>query len=104
VQKLAPLAVVTVPNLWVVELLTELRHVVAWDVFLLLKFDNTMGEGAVISKFTFAEVHHIFAHFSFLLFFNVGVEFQPFLIISEGLLDFLAGCLAISLVPSRGMI
>jgi hypothetical protein len=86
------------------ELLTQLGHVIAWDVFLLLKFNNTMGEGAIISKFTFAEVYHIFTHFRLLLFLDVGIKFLPFLVIREGLLDFLAGCLAISLVSGRGMI
>ena len=103
-QKLTPLTVVTVPNLWVVELLTQLGHVVAWDVFLLLKLIDTMREGTVVSEFTFAEVDHVFAHFCLFLLFDVGVEFLSFLIICEGLLDFLAGCLAISLVSGRGMI
>lgn len=104
VQKLAPLAVITVADFRVMKLLTQLGHVVAWDVFLLLKFSHAMGEGAVVSKFTFAKVDHVFTHFRLFLFFNVRVEFLPFLVIREGFLDFLACCLAISLVSGRGMI
>lgn len=104
VEELAPLAVITVTNSWIMKLLAQLRHVVAWDVFLFLEFRHAVGEGAVISKFTFAEMDHIFTHFRLFLFFNVGVEFLSFLIIGECLLDFLASCLAISLISGGRMV
>lgn len=86
------------------ELLAKLCHVVAWNVLFFLEFANTMREGAIISEFTFAKVYHIFAHFRFLLFFNVRVELLSLLITGEGLLVFLPGGFTKSLGSGRRVV
>lgn len=73
-------------------------------MFLLLEFTYTMGEGAIVSKFTFAKVYHIFAHLCFLLFLDIGVELLPFLVIGKCLLDFFPGGLTVCLRPSRRVV
>jgi len=100
VEELAPLAVVAVADLWVVELLAQLRHVVAWNVLFLLEFTSIVGKTTVFAKFAFSEMDHILAHFSFLLFLHIVVEFLPFLVIGKCFFQLFASSLTV-LIPGR---
>ena len=99
-QELAPLAIVTVADLGVMELLAQLSHVVAWNVLFLLEFPSVMSKTTVFAEFAFPEMDHILAHFSFLLFLHIVVELIPFLVRRECFFKLFASCLTV-LTPRR---
>ena len=82
------------------ELLAEFRHVVAWNVLVLLKLPGVVSNTTVFAKFAFPKMHHIFAHLSFLLFLHIVVEILAFLVVSKCFFKLLACCLTVVIAPS----
>lgn len=67
-------------------------------MLLLLELADAVSKGAVVAKLAFAEMYHIFTHFSFLLFFHILVELVSLLVVGEGLLVLFACCLTEALI------
>jgi len=63
-----------------------------------------MSKTTILTEFAFAEVHHVLAHFSFFLLFNVVVEFVPLLEIGESFFVFFPGGLAVFVSGWRGLV
>ena len=103
-QKLAPLAVVAVPDLGIVELLAQLRHVVGGHVLFLLQLPGAVCKTTVFAKFAFSKMNNVLTHFRFFLFLHVVVEFLPFLGVCKLFFQFFAGGLAIFVTGGTGFV
>ena len=103
-QKLAPLAVVAVPDLGIVELLAQLRHVVGGHVLFLLQLPGAVCKTTVVAEFAFSKMNNVLTHFRFFLFLYVVVEFLPFLGVCKLFFQFFAGGLAIFVKSGTGLV
>jgi hypothetical protein len=97
-QELAPFSVGAETAIVIMELSTQLGHVVALNMFLFQELVLSVGVRATITKLAFTKVNDVFAHLSLSFHFHSLVEFLSFLDISEQLLLLLSSGLAIGVI------